>query len=160
MEFQLDRSKLDPETRAQLETSEAALREKPEEKPDYNIRILQDWIGRHLTSLSGALEMLSLDPSDKPITADAAEVQRIQNDVLQIVPELRDSTGQTYNEVFGGNLAANIDRRLLSYLDQLVQEVRHITEQHTTASAQSDALWRMIERVRQIKSVEQIPVIN
>lgn len=160
MEFQLDRSKLDPETRAQLEAAEAALKEKREKGPDYNVRIIQDWMGRYLTSLSGTLEMLSLDPSDKPLSVDAPEVQRIQNDVLQAVPELRDANGQTYEELFNGNLAANIDGRVLPYLDQLIHEVRHIFQQHTTASAQSEALWQMIERVRQIQSVEQVPVIN
>lgn|SRR3989338_2811823 len=161
MEFRIDRSNLDPETKAQLEAAEAALRETRENKPDYNIRILQDWMGRKLTSLHGALEMRSMSPADEALPVDAPEVQRIQNDILAVVPELRDSTtGQTYAETFGGNLEANIDPRVLPYVDQLIHEVQAIVTGNGSASAQAEALWQMIERVRQIKNVEQIPVIN
>src|SRR3990167_1103508 len=148
------------ETQAQRDAALAMLlddeRKGYEEERDLSMVIFQDWLGRRVTPIFGAVEMRSLKTTD-PLPKDDPKVSGLSNDILAVAPSLTDgTTGKTYAELFGNDIGENIDPEVFPFMEEVITEVRRIIEQNHTAESQAEMLWDYIQRLQKLQRVDEI----
>ncbi len=137
---------------------QAMLRKEAEghEERDLSMVVFQDWVGRRITSISGELQNRAMKTTE-PLSVDDPKITGLSNDILTVVPSLKDSTtGKTYGELFGNDLAQNMSPEVFQLIEEVLAGVRRIIQENTTAESQDEALFVYIQKLQRLQRVEDI----